>query len=112
MKLKGSIVGAVSILLICTVVLDRRNKIEFKSLRESKSRLEAIGFHCIPDRSDGSWAAGFIVGRSPGSWEQVNTMCKSRPLGPDWKGKAWVSVNSPLWRSEHMPEKAGEFGAT
>src|SRR5262245_60984445 len=104
MKRVGLIASALLIMILSTFVLNPKTEIAFTSIEEAKNRIGASGFHCIADRADGEFANGVLVGRTPGQWEEANSMCKSRQFGPEWKGKVWISLNSDLCRSEVIGE--------
>ena len=107
MKRVALFVSALSILLLSALVLNRKTEMAFTSLVEAKSRMASGGFHCIGDCADGRCSTGFFVSRAPVQWEVANIMSKTKRLGPEWKGKAWVSLDSPFWRSEVIAENAG-----
>jgi hypothetical protein len=85
----------------------KHHEITFLHLRDAKTRLLGAGFICTSDRADGTLATGFLISRQSSSWSEAGTLCKVGPMGPEWKGKVWVTFNSNDWRLASLPEHAG-----
>lgn len=88
----------------------KRDTVSFDSLEQAKTRLEAAGFHCTSDCADCGLSTGFLVTSESSTWYEASALCKIGKMGPEWKGKVWVSVNPDSWRLECVPEGAGVRG--
>lgn len=79
--------------------------VSFGNVRDASVHILAQGFHCTSDRMDGQLDNGFLVTRDQTTWNEVNTVAKAGPMGPEWKGKVWVSGAYPnqIW---NMPDGA------
>ncbi len=85
----------------------KQHEITFEHLRDAQTRLLGAGFYCTSDRADGALSTGFLISRQWVSCTEASTLCKARPIGPDWKGKVWVTFSSDAWRLATLPEHAG-----
>lgn len=85
----------------------KQNEIAFTHLSEAKDRLVDTGFYCISDRSDGSLGCGFLISREAMSWSEAGLLRKIGPMGPEWKGKVWVTLHQEHWRVVSLPDHAG-----
>jgi hypothetical protein len=108
MKWTLAIVGAMVICGLTAVgYYERESGMTFVNLAAAKAQLADAGFYCTPDGADGRLATGFLLSREPVTWNQVGSLRKIGPMGPEWQGKAWVTFSAPAWRLETLPEKAG-----
>ncbi len=107
MKRREWIAGVTSLALLAAVAwfLMPQREVTFSTVREASVRIAAQGFQCTSDRIDGMLDHGFLVTRDETSWQAVNVVAKAGPMGPEWKGKVWVSgvVPNQIW---NMPEGA------
>lgn len=100
--------GAAMVLATAGVtVVSRQYEIVFEHVQEAQERLARAGFHCRSDRADGSIGSGFLISKEALSWIDVGSLRKVGPMGPDWKGKVWITINRPEWRQESLPDNAG-----
>jgi hypothetical protein len=108
MRLKGWLI-CTTVLLTLTgyAVYAKPHGVSFQTLPEAKAKLDAAGFPCIADSSDGKLGTGFVVSREVTSWLEAGALCKAGPLGPEWKGKVWVGFNPHYYNLETIPDGAG-----
>jgi hypothetical protein len=78
--------------------------VAFKEVDEAWTSVRSAGFECASDRANADAANGFLVSRSPVTFEEICHFCKAGPMGPDWKGKVWVTMREGL---QGTPEGAG-----
>jgi len=80
--------------------------ITFHDVKEASNSIQAVGFRCTSDRVDGIVASGFMVTEEDATWKDANNLCKSGPMGPEWKGKVWVSLVPAHGTYGTIPENA------
>jgi len=108
MKWSISIVGVIVIAgLAAFGIWIRKSDVQFVNLGEAQSRLLSAGLYCTPDKADGSLASGFLLSRGPMKWTTASALCKIGNMGPEWQGKVWVTIQSPLFKFQTMPDNAG-----
>lgn len=88
-----AIVGVAAFLGICWA-LTPPPPIVFPNVQEACVRVTAAGFHCTSDREDGVTANGFLVTQEETDWRVVNVLWKIGKMGPEWKGKVWVTFST------------------
>jgi hypothetical protein len=107
MKRREWIAGiAVLALLGATAwLLMPRPDVAFVTVRQASGSITAEGFRCTSDRADGQLENGFLVTREETNWREVNVLPKAGPMGPEWKGKVWITgvVPNQIW---NMPDGA------
>ena len=94
-------------MLIGCAVFARQQDVTFERLQEARIRLADLGFHCSSDAANGHTGCGFLISRTALSWSEVGMLRKTGPMGPEWQGKVWVTLNPQHWRLESLPEHAG-----
>jgi hypothetical protein len=85
----------------------KQHDVSFKRLQEAHTRLTKLGYYCTSDSANGKIGCGFLISRKAVMWNDVSTMCKSGPMGPEWEGKVWVTLNPDIWQLQGVPEQAG-----
>jgi hypothetical protein len=96
MQIRAYIGAAVLAVLIAFLgSLLHRRATSFESLAQGYEMLRARGYHCIGDRHDGKIHGSFIVSRDRLTWNDVASMYMCGPIGPRWKGRAWVIRTAP-----------------
>ncbi len=85
----------------------KQNDVAFDRLQEAQAALAARGFYCTSDTANGQVGCGFLISRTAMKWNEVGMLCKTGPMGPEWDGKVWVTLNPDFWRLEVLPEQAG-----
>ena len=65
--------------------------VTFATVREASVKILTEGFRCTSDRADGQLDHGFLITRTDTTWSEVNVLAKAGPMGPEWKGKVWIS---------------------
>ena len=85
----------------------------FTRLNQAYNRLATAGFHCTADSATGKLGSGFLLSRASATWSDAASLCKIGPMGPEWKGKVWVTFDSSMWQLRTIPENAGvrQWGA-
>jgi hypothetical protein len=100
----GAAVISVFIALLGSLL--HRRATSFESLAQGYEMLRARGYHCIGDRHDGKIEGSFIVSRDRLTWNDVASMYMAGPMGPNWKGRAWVIRKSATARQYTSPGDA------
>src|SRR5438552_1818261 len=93
--------------LVGTAFVYPHHDVTFAHLRDAKARLTAAGFYCTADNAPGHISNGFTISREAITWTEAGLLCKAGPMGPHWKGKVWVTINTAGWGLETMPDDAG-----
>src|SRR5437879_1401988 len=81
----------------------KRHDITFDHLRDAKSALVAAGYHCTSDCANGRLSSGFLLSREDVSWSDASKLCKVGVMGPEWKGKVWVTLSPDYWQLQSIP---------
>ena len=79
----------------------------FERLAEAKARISELGYFCTTDSESGQIGCGFLISRTTIDWSQTGLLRKTGPMGPEWQGKVWVTLNPRFWRLEAVPDQAG-----
>ena len=115
MSWKGFVTGA-AVLAVLTgfASFAKHHEVTFDRLQQAKTKLAALGYHCTSDTANGELGCGFMISRGALNWNEVGSVCKTGPMGPEWEGKLWVTLNPSCWRLEGVPDHAGVrvWGAT
>jgi len=82
--------------------------IEFENLDIAHNHIKAAGFVCTSDRADGTLQNGFLVSQEAVDWKIANELHKGGKLGPEWKGKVWVTYNGPSGDLVSLPSDGGK----
>jgi hypothetical protein len=92
MKRKDWLLGfaVLACLLAIAWYLWPRASISYADLMEARTGIEAEGFFCTSDRTDGKICTGFMVTREPATADEANLLPRGGPMGPEWDGKIWV----------------------
>lgn len=85
----------------------KHDEVSFGRLHEAKARLAALGYHIVSDSANGQISTGFLISRNAVAWNEAGTLCKSGRMGPEWRGKVWVTLNPEIWQLHTVPEEAG-----
>jgi hypothetical protein len=80
--------------------------IVFPNVPEACVNVTAAGFHCTSDREDGIIAHGFLVTTDETDWRVANSLCKIGKMGPEWKGKVWVTYSNTRGALCVLPDDA------
>lgn len=88
-----AIAGVVAFLVMCWL-LNSPSPIVFPNVQEACVNVTAAGFHCTSDREDGVVAHGFLITQDETDWQAANNLCKIGKMGPEWKGKVWVTYTN------------------
>jgi hypothetical protein len=99
--------AAVLVAVAGSFFLLQRQAATFEHLQDAKARLDAAGYFCVADNAHGYIGCGFLLSRNAVKWSEAGQLCKSGPMGPEWKGKVWVTLNPQCWRLESIPDAAG-----
>jgi hypothetical protein len=102
--------AAGAVVVLATVALTyvaKQYEISFRHLHDAQARVLGAGFHCTSDRADGTLSTGFLISREMVTWSQVGSLRKVGPMGPNWKGKVWVTFSSNDWQLTSLPDHAG-----
>lgn len=81
--------------------------IRFDQLPQAQARLANLGFFCTTDCADGQLSCGFLLSRNSSSWSDVCQLRKTGSMGPEWRGKVWVTLNPSCWELKSVPDQAG-----
>jgi hypothetical protein len=106
MRKKEWIMGLLALTVIAIAVWYPKAGVPIHNLADAQQRLKAAGYHCIPDCANGRLSSGFAISRENMSWFQAGMLCKVGNMGPEWKGKVWVTVSTPAWRLCRIPDDA------
>ena len=99
--------AAVCMALVASVLFFNHHEVTFRRLADVKTALAAAGYHCISDSAGGDISCGFLISRDAITWNEAGTLCKSGPMGRQWQGKVWVTINPDCWRLQSIPDQAG-----
>jgi hypothetical protein len=80
--------------------------IVFANVTEASVNIKAAGFHCTSDRNDGIIQSGFLITTEEANWKVANDLCKVGKMGPDWKGKVWISYSGLTGTLCNVPDDA------
>src|SRR5262245_43983368 len=107
MNRRWIVASCVTLALLTALCLGmRQHAIAFQSLDQAKARLLAAGFQCSSDSSHGNTTTGFMISRESISAEEICGICKAGDLGPQWKGRVWVTLNPDSWQIHSIPDHA------
>jgi hypothetical protein len=98
--------GIVLFALIGVTWVAGRHPVEFANLNEAKAYLAEAGFATYMDHADEGMGTGFLISKEPATMSQVRMLCKIGPMGPQWKGKVWVTFNCHDWKLASLPDGA------
>jgi hypothetical protein len=105
---KGWLAGASILLAMMSLaVITKQSVVTFHHLKDAHARFSAAGFFCTSDRSNGRVGSGFLISRERVSWNEAGTLKKTGNMGPEWKGKVWVTFSPSYWQLETIPNHAG-----
>ena len=100
--------GMLAILVLGALIYGaNQSTVTFSHLCDAKNRLRGAGFQCTSDCENGTLGSGFLLSHQSVSWGEAGTLCKIGQMGPEWKGKVWVTFNSCRWQLKTLPENAG-----
>jgi|ERR1043165_1853403 hypothetical protein len=106
MKCTTGVVATLMILSLTALAFRPKTEITFHTLLEAKTRLLTLGVHCTSDRANGQLDTGLLVSRSAVTWSEAGSLRKIGRMGPQWKGKVWVTVNPQRWELQTVPDDA------
>lgn len=99
--------SAVVVLLIAVRwYLSAYTPISFNDLPDAVSCIRVAGFHVTSDRIDGEIQTGFLVTAEQATWKDANDLVKVNKIGPEWKGKVWVTIIGETGAHGVVPEEA------
>ena len=100
--------GVLTIVAVCLVfrALLAPGQIAFQDLGEASRCVKAAGYCITSDRIDGVIQSGFMVTTEEATWEDANGLCKIGAMGPEWKGRVWVTQLAPAFYLGTMPDGA------
>jgi hypothetical protein len=78
----------------------------FRDVGEASRCIQAAGYCVTSDRTDGVIQSGFLVTTQEATWEDANNLCKIGKMGPEWKGRVWVSQLAPGFCLGTLPDDA------
>jgi hypothetical protein len=93
--------------LAASALFFNHHEVTFRRLPDAKAALAASGYHCVSDCAGGDIGCGFMISREAISWHEVGTLRKAGPMGREWQGKVWVTINPDCWRLQTIPDQAG-----
>lgn len=79
----------------------------FERIHEAQSKLAGLGLHVTTDRANGHVSCGFMLSRDAAKWTDVCLLRKTGSMGPEWRGRVWVTLNPSVWQLESIPDHAG-----
>lgn len=88
------VVGMTVLILGLYWIFSAPTPIVFPSVNEASASIAGAGFHCTSDREDGVVSCGFLVTNEESNWKVANNLCKIGKMGPEWKGKVWVTYTN------------------
>jgi hypothetical protein len=94
------------LILVGYLIWSKAPVIAFSGLRDAHARFISAGFHCTSDAIDGQVGSGFVLSREKLGWADAVELRKSGTMGPEWKGRVWVTVNPGFWQIEAIPDDA------
>jgi hypothetical protein len=100
-----AVAGVAAFLGLCWA-LNSPTPIVFPTVPEACVNVTAAGFHCTSDREDGVIAHGFLVTTEKTDWNVANNLCKIGKMGPEWKGKVWVTFTASKGALCVLPDDA------
>lgn len=100
-------ITAILLLLAGIGICFPHHDVTFERLQEAKSRLASLGFHCTSDCANGQLSCGFLLSRQTTTWSDVCELRKTGAMGPEWRGRVWVTLNPAYWQLESIPDQAG-----
>jgi hypothetical protein len=98
------IAAGVSLLLLTLAFWPR--SASFDNLVQARASLEGAGFFCIGDREGDQCVHGFTVAKKPITWSEANEICRIGPMGPEWKGRVWITTQSTVMPMTTTPNDA------
>jgi hypothetical protein len=100
--------GATLLVLTAAIAFfTRHHDLTFDRLHEARSKLATMGLHVTSDCANGQFSCGFMISRSSATWSDVCCLRKSGTMGPEWRGRVWVTLSPNDWRIESIPDRAG-----
>jgi hypothetical protein len=101
--------GALALILLSTAVglFTRSPEVAFERIQDAQSKLASLGLHVTTDSADGQLSCGFMLSRTSATWTDVCSLRKNGAMGPEWRGRVWVTLNPTVWQLESVPERAG-----
>ena len=101
-------VGVVAILGLAGLVYStRQSVVTFAHLCDAQTWFLRAGFQCTPDCATGKLGSGFLLSRQSATWNEAGKLCKVGRMGPEWRGRVWVTFNTRQWQLQSIPEDAG-----
>lgn len=108
MNWKVGTCGAVVLAALAGIALyAKQHDVSFDRLQEAHARFSDLGYFCTADSASGRIGCGFLISRKAVTWSEVGSLCKTGPMGPEWEGKVWVTLNPEFWLLQAVPNEAG-----
>lgn len=108
MKLRALMACAILVgALAGSAVFYKHSSVTFAKLQEAKTHFSKLGYCCTTDSASGQVGCGFLISRTAMNWSETGLLRKTGPMGPEWEGKVWVTLNPGFWRLEAVPDQAG-----
>ena len=104
-KIYCSVLAVVAMCMVLRSLLTPE-PIVFQDLGEASRCIKAVGFCVTSDRADGIIQSGFLVTEEQVGSIEANNLCKIGKMGPEWKGRVWVSQVSPAFYLGTVPDDA------
>lgn len=98
--------GGALLVLVGLVFWVKPHAIAFSGLREAHASFVTAGFYCTSDAYDGQIGSGFVISREKLAWADAVELRKAGSMGPEWKGRVWVTVTPVYWQIEAIPDDA------
>jgi hypothetical protein len=96
-----------TLLLLAGVAFWSRSQVlSFDHLDDVKSRVHAVGYYCAADVADERVCSGFLISREPVSVDDAGSLCKAGRMGPEWRGRVWVTISPSCWQLQTVPDGA------
>jgi hypothetical protein len=109
MKYWKGCAGALALMLLCGALnlFTRAPEVNFERIQDAQSKLASLGLHVTTDGAGGQLSCGFLLSRNAATWTDVCMLRKNGAMGPEWRGRVWVTLSPSVWQLESVPERAG-----
>ena len=100
------VVGLILVGMIVVHPLVFPPSVRFDCIQEALTSIKKLNYTCCSDMCNGKIVSAFMVSKEKATWMQACELCKSGPIGPNWKNKVWV-VRLPSEMMPTIPDDAG-----